>query len=234
MLFYILRPPVTTDKTSHRSGVDYHTFDPRYSKLASWNDLHLLVPPIGDGVITEAEAVAQVRELYPDAVGMPFPLTIGSGQTVLLGFVVDMQVQINPDAAIPFVLFVQAVSENDFDRKLLKKGESPFDRKLWRLPPVCPKFGQTHAVEIRMSEWDVPTFGKAKVGYDHKGRLTMFAEVGGTTLSVSFENGMLQIVEKTAKVSTPPCRARGCLAPLNSAGTCTIHFNETLLAHTNG
>jgi hypothetical protein len=140
---------------------------------------------------TEGQAVAYVRRLLPDAVAMPVPVAIGSGQTFLLGIVADGSRRIDPDGEIPFALCVQAVAQNDADRHRAKKGPV-FDRLLWKVKPVCPELAQSYKVELRASDLDVPAYVDAKVGH-HNGKLVIYVELGGIEMSLGFDDPELVI-----------------------------------------
>ncbi len=182
MKFLILRPS------------DGKTLDPRGLKLASSDALHKAAPVIGEAD-TEDEAARAVRRLEPDAVPMIFQVPVGSGHMVLLGLLNDQfaRQRVNVEAEIPFVMFVQAVPEYDADRQRLKKGHG-FTEDTWRLRPVCPDLYESHEVELRATDLRVPAFTQARVGY-HNGRLTVFVEVGGIELSMTFTDD-LQLVER--------------------------------------
>jgi hypothetical protein len=161
--------------------------DPRELELASLANLHAAMPAVMD-CETEAQAVAYVRRVLPDAVAMPVPVAIGSGQTFLLGIVADGSRRIDPDGEIPFALCVQAVAQNDADRHRMKKGQV-FDRLAWKVKPVCPELAHAYKVELRASDLDVPAFVDAKVGH-HNGRLVIYVELGGIEMSLGFVEPM--------------------------------------------
>lgn len=167
--------------------------DPRDLKIASTSALHESMPPWLE-VATEKEAVAEVRRLYPDAVAMPVPVVIGSGQTFLLGIVDDPARTVDPDEQIPFVLVVQPLPQHDGDRHQLKKGP-PFDRGLWKLKPIRPELGHEVDVEIRATDAEVPIFTKARIGADHHGRPTIYAAVAGVEMSLSFDDDVSIVVD---------------------------------------
>lgn len=162
-------------------------FDPRALRITSLADLHNHIPTVAD-CDRERDAVTAVRSMYPDAVGMPCPIHVGSGDMWLLGFVEEAWKPINPDAVIPFCVFVQLVAENAMDKATLqRKPAHAFDRQLWKLPIVRPELGASHEVEIRASDLEVPAFVNARVG-TYNGRLTIYAEVGGIEMSMTFRD----------------------------------------------
>jgi hypothetical protein len=157
--------------------------DPRELELASLADLHAVMVPVID-CENESQAVRQVRKMFPNAVGMPVPISIGSGKSFLLGFVEEANQVIDPDGAIPFAVCVQAIAQNDADRHAMKKGPA-FDRALWKIKPIIPDLGTSHRVELRATDLEVPAYVDAKVGH-HNGKLTIYVELGGVEMSLSF------------------------------------------------
>lgn len=173
-------------------------FDPRHDLIKSAEHLHELVTPIAD-CATEAEAVSCVRRAYPGAIGMPMSVRIGTGATVLLGFVEDPSRPIDPDEDLPFVVLVQPVSQSPSDRKDIERAVEGrvqlFDRVLWRLKPVQPALYRTRQIEWRTSELDAPVFLDARVGYDN-GHLVIYVEVGDQSMSIGFREMGLELVER--------------------------------------
>lgn len=167
------------------------TFDPRHETVKDAEQFRQMIPSIAD-VLTEREAVTVVRSMFPHAQAMPFPMPIGSGATVLLGFVEDPSIRIDPDDDIPFVAFVQAITQDDADRRDVKAalvGKYPlFDQNLWKLAPIRPELGAPVAIEWRTTELDAPAYLDARVGYD-AGRLVIFAEMGEHAMSVRLPDG---------------------------------------------
>lgn len=171
--------------------------DPRTLKLASTLELHAKIPPLVE-CEHERAAVAFVRKVMPDAVGMLFPIQIGSGQTVLLGFVADdvQRRAVDPEKPIHFELIVQPVPQNEGDRVHLKRrpGEA-FTRALWKVPPEPPDLYKRHAVEIRATDAEVPIFVDALVGRDQRGRLLIYADVAGIQMSMHFDDKAVTLDE---------------------------------------
>lgn len=163
--------------------------DPRSLQLGSLAVLDAILSPIFE-CATEKECVKHLRSMCDGGVAMPVPVTIGSGQSYLLGFVEDEMAvrRVDPDQEIPFVLFVHPVAENDDDRRVIKAaGARLFDRKLWKVPVVCAELAKTYDVEIRASDAEVPVFTTARVGH-HKGKLVIYAEAAGVELSIAFDD----------------------------------------------
>ncbi len=181
------------------------TFDPREYDLKSAADLYSHVTSIAD-LDSEQQAADYTRHILPNATVMPIPIEVGSGQTVLLGFINDEQARriANPDREIPFVLFVQAISTNDADRHRIKRGGrgGAFDRLIWKVRPVRPEMQRTFPVELRATDLEVPTFTDAKVGY-HDGKLTMYVEVGGIEMSLTFQQLGLVLNESESPATVP-------------------------------
>lgn len=141
--------------------------------------------------LTEAAAAESVRERFPDAVGMPMMVTVGSGEMVMLGLVESIR---SPrpteleDAAsfeIPFVAIVLAIAETTAD----KKPGRQFNAMTWSLPPQRPRieFATHHGVEIRTSELPNPLLADVEEGADRDGRRILHVAVGGgLELSLAF------------------------------------------------
>lgn len=182
MRYLILKP---------RSG----PIDPRGLDLASQAALHEAIPPISEHD-TEEDAARRARRFLPDAVALPMPVRVGSGHTVLLGFISeeDQRRAVDPDAALPFVLFVQPVTQTDHERAKLKKGASPFRMDVWKLWPICPDIYEPAGVELRATEFPSPVFTEARHGA-HNGRLTIFVQVGESQMSMVFDNPELKLVD---------------------------------------
>ena len=142
---------------------------------------------------TEEEAVELARSMYPDAVAMPIPFRIGSGEVFLLGLLENISARPNPalhdlnGIAIPFVLLVQAVAEDAIDRRSIKERKQ-FTSRLWQAPVVEPTENvSTHTVELRASDLANPVRTKALVG-ERDGRLTIRCMVGTIAMSLTFES----------------------------------------------
>jgi len=156
--------------------------DPRHLELKSSDALHELAPVVMD-CASEKHAAQFVRNRYPEAVAMPVPVTIGSGKTVFLGFVDDPSRKIDPDAPIPFVMFVQCVPQK----------AAGFTREFWKIPVVKPEMAKTHQIDLRHTDLDVPVFTEARVG-THNGRLAIHVEIGGVEFSIRFQDPRAQLV----------------------------------------
>lgn len=171
------------------------TFDPRDLSIPDMAKLHDLIPPIAD-CPTEVEAKYAIRKVLPNAQGVPFPIKIGSGHAILLGFIEDPSCSIDHDD-MPFAIFVQAITQTEHDRKKIGRAlegkERIFDKDLWKLRPVRPQLSKTEEIEWRTSENDTPVFLDAQVGYDVDGRLLVFAEMGNHSFSIKFRSTALVI-----------------------------------------
>lgn len=174
------------------------SIDPRSLKLPDMAALHDLIPLVSE-CSSEEEAARCVRNMLPDAASMIVPVVIGVGQTFLLGMLEDGSAKIDPDRPMPFALVVQAVAESDADRwamkKAIQRNEPPFREELWKLRPVIPMLFKTESVELRASDLRVPAYVDAKIGA-HNGRLTIYVELGGIEMSLTFKNPALELVER--------------------------------------
>ncbi len=187
--------------------------DPRRQKYVDSTEL-LSALHYGQGTVvqarydTEREASTYLRERLPDAFGMPFVVQCGSGQAVLLGFVADPHQSVDPDAAIPFIAFVQPVTQTDIDRRAMKKGDV-FDRTIWSIPVVRPTFASSVAepIEIRTNDMPGPMKATARVGLHTDGRLTIYVELGQSQVSILFDDKALRLIETA--VMDPPTAAPG-------------------------
>lgn len=187
MRYLILKPTAPTD--------------PRALKPQSIFELHARLPPHVE-CEHEKAAVAFVRELMPNAVALMFPMQIGSGHTVLLGFVddEDQRRAIDPDREIKFVLFVQPVPQDDGERvQFRRRPGDAFDRKLWKVKPRMPDLPTIESIELRASDLEVPYFGHAAVGHVD-GRLVIHVQVGDVQMSLHFDNPEVALVHRKAAV----------------------------------
>ncbi len=202
MRYQILVPPNPTD--------------PRELEIKSSDMLNDVLPIVMD-CETEAQAVRYVRARYHDAVAMPFPVKVGSGEIVLLGIVPDPQRVIDPHGEIPFVMFVRMVAQHDADRHRLKKGPAGgFDRTLWKVPVINPELASTYQVDLRATDLEVPTFTGAHVG-SHEGRLVIYVNVGGIEMSIRFEDPRVQLIVSSGSASTVDSDGRDA-SDLNRVG----------------
>lgn len=167
--------------------------DPRMLKLESLDAL-LKVAPEASVHLTETGTSQHIRHRWPDAVAMPMPVAIGSGDCMLLAIVADPTRLIGADVMIPCVAFVRPMADNDAEKRSMKRNPGKiFSRGLWKVPVIKPELNALHRVEIRANDLEVPMFTGARVGY-HEGRLTIYVEVGESEMSIRFEDPRLQIV----------------------------------------
>lgn len=182
MLYLVLRPP--------------HPFDPRDSEFRSMDNLHECIP-IAMHCDTEREAVAYVRSRFPDAVAMPVPVPVGSGEIVLLGFVADPSRPVSDQDDIPFILFVQAMAGG----KTAKR--SAFDRSLWKVPVIRPELYGECDVDLRATDLEVPSFTKARIGH-RDGKQVIYVEVGGIEMSLMFLDPEIQLIVNLSDPTSTP------------------------------
>jgi hypothetical protein len=178
MRYMILRPSRPTD--------------PRHLGIESTPHLHEVFPPTVECSLEE-EAVEAVRLMYPDAVAMPVPFRIGSGDVYLLGILENISAR--PPSldghdidgvTFPFVLLVHALAVDALDRRTNKERKQ-FTSRLWQAPVVDPTENvSTVWVELRASDLPNPVRTKAVVG-ERDGRLTIRCSVGGVAMSITFE-----------------------------------------------
>lgn len=165
-------------KASTPTDTRYRTFDSVEEFHAAWG-----------GVVSEheseLEAVTAVRWMYPDAVGMPAPVPIGSGKVVVMALLERSQ-PIDTGGVIPFVAVVQAVPENGLEKHAIKKMRH-FDKKLWMVPVVKPRDGQVFKCELRSNQIEVPLRPDVVIGHD-RGRLVMHVTVGDIQNSYIFDD----------------------------------------------
>lgn len=186
MRYKILRPSSPTD--------------PRAFDFGSINDLYNACP-VATEYELEQEAVDYARGVHPDLVAMPIKVPIGSGHVVLLGLVAHDN-QCDPELAIPYVMFVQAVPENNRDRTTLTRSNHPqYHRELWkpdvRRPPSCVE-STRHEVSIRATELEayrsVPAFA-----FRREGKLVIYAQVGDAEISLEFVDPFVSLVKFDAE-----------------------------------
>jgi hypothetical protein len=177
MRYLILRPVSPTD--------------PRHLAIESLPHLHELFPLTVECSLEE-EAVESVRAMYPDAIAMPVPFRVGSGEMFLLGILASIATRPNGNEdinsiAIPFVLLVQAVAEDAIDRRTLKDRKQ-FTSRAWQ-PPVVDPAGSVarYVVELRASDLATPVRTHATVG-THDGKLAIRCAIGGVAMSITFED----------------------------------------------
>jgi hypothetical protein len=173
--------------------------DPRHAGFASLDELRAAMPSVRDCDL-EVETMLEVRALYPDGIAMPVPVRLGSGDEVfLLGILPDIGAPKNPDAKIPFVLFVQAIPQHDADRRQIQKREQ-FSRRLWKPPvlkPTSPIIAHELDVELRATDLEQPTRTAVQLyarpdrhGFSH---WVLYLEVGGVEMSIELRDPGVQI-----------------------------------------
>lgn len=169
------------------------TLDPRKLSFPSLDHLHQLVA-VGQAFESERDAAAHVRTIYPDALCMPFPVRLGSGQVFLLGVLENCAITTDiahrgPEIDIPFRMFVYAQADQDYERVQLKRS-SPWKSEVWKAPVLYPPGDHREvAIEIRANNIDFPSrvTGRMYRRADQKGgRLVLYAMVGEAEVSIEF------------------------------------------------
>lgn len=161
--------------------------DPRALSFASLEHLRAEFPSVLDCEL-ESEAAERVRDLYPDALVMPLPIKLGAGETMLLGVIENLDTPHDADGTIPFVLFVQAISQNSGDQYAIRKNKQ-WSRSIWKVPVVRPRsldYGEVK-VELRATDLDQPTRLHAKVfrrADDLGARKVVYLELNGIEMSL--------------------------------------------------
>lgn len=166
--------------------------DPRFMSIDSLAHLLLLFPPVID-TDDEEDARDHVRSMYPDAVVMPVPLKVGSGDLRVLGVLESIR-HYNPDGAssqtdvkFPFVAFVYARAETKLDHQRVRLG-AQWTEKLWRAPVMYPNSRiDWTTVELRTSELPNPVRLPCELGRAEDGRLVLRIECGAWSLSIAFD-----------------------------------------------
>jgi hypothetical protein len=172
-------------------------FDPRSTTFRSLDELRELAK-LHVECKDERAAVDFVRREYPGAVALIFPVAIGSGDTVLLGFVNDDEQRraLDPSGEVNFVMLVQPIAEHEAERQLIKRmGGKVFSRELWKVRVERPGIFKRQSVELRAGDLEVPAFTDALIGHGSDGRLVIFVEVGGIEMSLHFDNKNVKITE---------------------------------------
>jgi hypothetical protein len=174
------------------------TYDPSQTRYESSDDLMAFLTPIAD-LGAEGPAAEYVRAILPDATAMVVPVHIGSGSSLFLGLITDVDArrQVNLDKHLPFVLLVRAISDQRDSAMTRKK---PFDQRLWSLRPMRPDLGKTYPVEVRSSDAGAPVFTEARVGF-YNGRLVVYVEAEGVRFSIGFQDLGLELKESEAPAS---------------------------------
>lgn len=162
-------------------------FDPRRAEYPSLDHLREKMPSTADCEL-ESQAAEAVRELYPDAIAMPVPIRIGSGEMLLLGILACAQ-PVDLEGPIPFVGFVQAVPQHNMDQVAIKKRRQ-FNRTLWKAPVLAPR-GDAHEVkvELRASDLEIPSRVVARMyrrADKRGGRPVLYLDLNGVEMSVEF------------------------------------------------
>lgn len=170
--------------------------DPRRHNFASLDGLHGAFPPVLE-TDTEGAMVTAVRHMYPDAVAMPVPFKVGSGDVFLLGLVDSVRSAMPAASAqdpgevfIPFVVLVQAVAERESDRRQIKKNHQ-FNKSQWRVPAQRPEVYRHVQAEVRTNELDNPAIVTAEVGPDKQDRDVIYCEVFGVPMSIILPKGTI-------------------------------------------
>jgi len=185
MRYLIMKPSVETDVRKTKFGSTQEM-------LAAWN--------VVAECDSEAAAVQSLRWMFPDAVGFPAPVPIGSGHVVVLAFLAKLQL-VDPGGAIPFVAIVHATGDTDIDRRAIKKNRH-FDKKLWRAPVIKPTNGQVMPAELRGNELEIPERPTVIIGRE-RGRLVVYVELNGTANSIMFDDPRLDVYTSDAHVTVP-------------------------------
>lgn len=161
-------------------------------------DLDAFLHQTSEDFDTEAAVVARAHEFFPDGVAMPFPIRVGSGESVWLGIVPRWDEPVPDDGSpIRFCAFVQPLPQVETDRAALKsaarKGRvrDVFDLSKWLTPVQKPTIMSCAitTVEVRTAD-GVPRRIPATVGLDARGRLVLHMEVGTYQFSVGFLPGV--------------------------------------------
>ena len=179
--------------------------DPRRLTITSLQHLHEMFPVTVE-CSTETEAMESVRSTYPDALPMPVPVTVGSGEIFLLGIMEDA---IKADVArlamtdveqssFPFALFVQAVGDCGADRKQIANRKQ-FNRSVWRAPVVVPRDYDIHCIELRASYLENQVRTTVDVGRTPDGRLALRVLVNDVATSIVFDDADLALVDRDAE-----------------------------------
>jgi hypothetical protein len=159
--------------------------DPRKHVFDSVGTLLAAIPLVIDTDL-ESEAAEDVFDRYPNGLAMPVPVKVGSGTVWMLGIIKDISTPLNPDAEIPFVLFVQAVAERDRERARIST-HMHWNKKLWKTPVAKPRgISVVTPVELRASDLDNPTIVSALVGVMPDGRCVVYCEHNGVEMSLVF------------------------------------------------
>jgi hypothetical protein len=147
---------------------------------------------------TEAEVVVRAHDYFPDGVAMPFPITIGSHQSVWLGVVPKWNQPVPSDGSpIHFAAFVQPLPQMEMDRAAIKSAAKKgrvrdvFDLAKWLTPVQKPTIMSCAitTVEVRTSD-GMPHVIPATIGLDSQGRLVMHMKVDAYEFSVGFLPGV--------------------------------------------
>jgi hypothetical protein len=160
--------------------------DPRHLSFASLEHFRAEFPSIADCDL-ERQVIEQVRNMYPDAIVMPIPLEVGSGKTMILGVLESADSPTDPNGTIPYVLFVQAISQSGAETALIKRN-GQFSRSAWAAPVIAPRGDyELKRVELRGSNIEQPLRINAAVfrrADRHGGHRTIFLDLGEVQMSI--------------------------------------------------
>ena len=178
--------------------------DPRFQSFGNLAELAKATELIGE-CATQSEAAAECRLLYPDSVGMPFQLKVGSGTLWMLGLVEDVTVLVNVKKEVPFVLLVHAIDDTPpatnvpgRPRPKSKSKPMPFWVDAWRLPVIRPSNQPdpiSTPVEVRSTGIDIPQRASASlfsITRNGERHAVLHVEIGGVPLSVEFLDGRIE------------------------------------------
>lgn len=180
--------------------------DPRALTLGSIDELLKHAPALVECDL-EIEAVNAVRDVVPDGPAMPMPVQIGSGTTLLLGFVADATQHYKVNDRIPFIMFVLPLAENDRDRAIIRRSAA-FDRMKWKMPVHAPQVTTAtfHEVEVRGTDLEDAVHTHACVGRLADGRLAITTEVSGIAVSIAFKDTKIRIADIDDDSPSEPTR----------------------------
>lgn len=171
MRYKVLRPASPTDPRK----LSFGSIDGLCSTMMQMNETDL-----------EQAAIDMVRDSYPDAVVMPVPTKVGSGEVWLLGVLENIRAPSHPEGVLPFVMFVHAVAENGADRKLIDKRKH-FNRAMWKLPVHKPVAHQGIVrAELRATDLEDPRIVEVLIGRLADERFVLSVELNGVAMSLAF------------------------------------------------
>lgn len=164
---------------------DATTLDPRGRVFGSMESLNATFTLHGEYHL-EQEAAEEAMETYPNGMAMPVPVKVGSGTIWMLGIIENISVARDPDAEIPFVMFVHAIAEREREKARITTHQH-WNRKLWK-PPVLKPMGISVVtpVELRATDLDQPSLLDARFGMMADGRAVLYCELNGVEMSIVF------------------------------------------------